>query len=168
MTNSIVAYDPGPHCGIAWRDDAGVLQATMIYDNIILAFNYIRTRPRAVVVEDFQTKGNISKDGLYTVRLIGGIQAMCLEYKVPLTIHIPQARYLFLPEARVYLRSIRGRKPFTDHELDATAHLLTYESRSTINGKPAHVTSRGALHPPRKTAGASMPQQIRERLGLER
>lgn len=81
----ILSFDPGPHCGLAWRNPDDTLDARMIYNDLHETFKFITSNPhpKVVVFEDFQTAGNISKDGLYTVRLIGGIQALCLIYNVP-------------------------------------------------------------------------------------
>jgi len=95
-----------------------------------------------VVVETFSTSGNISTDGLYTVRLIGGILAIAAEHRVPLVEHVPQVRYPYLMAAKAHLDSTRLSGRYSEHELDATAHLLAFEDRLQLGVEYVH-----AAHP---------------------
>jgi hypothetical protein len=154
----IVAYDPGNHCGISWRNPDGTLDAVMIYEDWPATLKFIKERPKLVVYEDFQTAGNIDKHGLYTVRLIGAIEAMCLEFQVPCTVQIPQARYAFRNEAAAYLKSLRGKRRYVVHEMDATAHLLAYEQRAKNDmRRAALVSNRGAVSSRSVSKGSLQP-----------
>lgn len=141
MKLKTVAFDPGNHCGIAWRNEDGTEDATMIYENLILTMKFITDKPEVVVYEDFKAE-KIDEYGLYTVRLIGWIQAMCWYHKVPCVCHTPQTRYPYIAQARSYLKRTRLSKGYTAHERDALAHLYAYEAR---NSRPTHITSRGAV-----------------------
>lgn len=144
----ILSFDPGPHCGLAWRNPDDTLDARMIYNDLHETFKFITSNPhpKVVVFEDFQTAGNISKDGLYTVRLIGGIQALCLIYNVPAVLQIPQARYAFRTEAANILTAQRkSSRKWVVHEMDALAHLLAFEQRQANEyRRAALVTNKGA------------------------
>lgn len=145
----IVWFDPGEHVGIAWRNPDGTLDAKMLHFDLPGTFAFITKPPYPKVVgfEDFQTAGNISKAGLYTVRVIGGIQALCLHLNIPCVLQIPQARYPFLVEAGNYLTKLRGNpRRWIVHEKDALAHLMAYEQRQANEYRRATlVTSRGAV-----------------------
>lgn len=158
----IVAFDPGVHVGIAWRDDNGKLGATMIYNNLVLTYKYIINRPDVVVFEDFETSGNISKDGLYTVRVVGGIQALCLEHHVPCVLQIPQARYSTMDEAKAYIKRTLGRGKYTPHHIDALAHLLAYESRQHI--PPPRMLPTGVVRQTKPAQRTTLGSRIRNDL----
>ena len=135
----IVAYDPGEHVGVAWRNLDGTLDATMIHFNLPLSYSFISDMPDIVVYEDFETS-TIDKHGLYTVRVVGGIQALCTHLKIPCVVQIPQARYPFREEAAAYLRNLRKSRKFVTHEMDALAHLLAYENRQKNNERRTQPT----------------------------
>lgn len=132
-----LAVDPGNHAGLAWRNDDGSWDATMIYEQLPETLEYITKspHPQAVAIEEFKTGGHIASYGLYTVELVGMIKGLCWYLKIPVFQHSPQARYPYLAEADAMLRQryhtenkLRGRG-FTEHELDALSHLLCYETR---------------------------------------
>lgn len=79
-----------------------------------------------VVCEGFDAQ-YISKYGLATVRIIGGVQAICWYRK--LKIHIPKSgdRIPYIQKARAKLVEIHGKLPVRDHQESAMAHLLRFE-----------------------------------------
>lgn len=149
QAKQIVSLDPGLHVGIAWRNPDGTLDATMIYLDLQRTYKFLldNPHPKICVFEDFQTAGNISKDGLYTVRVIGGIQTLCLEHNIPCVLQIPSARYSFRDDAAAYLTRLRGSKRrWVVHEMDALAHLLAFENRQANEyRRAALVTPSGAV-----------------------
>ena len=75
-----------------------------------------------VICENFATAGRISTYGLHTVRIIGGIQALCWNKNIPLVLRMPQHRYSKQKLANA------SPIPKTIHEKDALAHLLSWEA----------------------------------------
>lgn len=75
-----------------------------------------------VICENFTTAGRISTYGLLTVRIIGGIQALCWSKDIPLTMRMPQHRYSKQKLANTMATVI--------HERDALAHLLAWEAHN--------------------------------------
>lgn len=145
----IISFDPGLHVGVAWRNPDGTLDASMIYLDLPRTFKLLtdNPHPKICVFEDFQTAGNISKDGLYTVRVIGGIQALCSHFNIPCVLQIPQARYPFRTEAaNILTAQRRSKRKWVVHEMDALSHLLAYESRAKNDyRRAASVTNKGAI-----------------------
>lgn len=144
----IVWFDPGEHVGIAWRNPDGTLDAKMLHFDLPNTYAFITKPPHPKIVgfEDFETAGNISKAGLYTVRVVGGIQALCLHYNIPCVLQIPQARYAFRTEAANILTAQRkSSRKWVVHEMDALAHLLAFEQRQANEYRRASlVTNKGA------------------------
>lgn len=138
----VLAIDPGNHTGVAYRTSNGKWAALMIYESPPRIFEFLKKKPMVLVIETFHTAGRISKDGLYTVRLIGGIEAIAYENGVPIVEHEPYIRMSYLQQAKELLLEQRGRRiGFTDHEMDALAHLLAYEDRrnyDTRDRAPRH------------------------------
>lgn len=75
-----------------------------------------------VICENFTTAGRISSYGLLTVRIIGGVQAICWLYDLPLAMQMPQHRNMRQKMADGMADVI--------HERDALAHLLSWEARN--------------------------------------
>lgn len=118
----ILAIDPGVSTGIAARNGSNIITAVLKQSEQVYDL-FTANRPDIVVCEQFGTT-LISKYGLHTVRLIGGIQALCYVYKIVLIQQPPQRRYPYLQEATNLLRATN--KKYLIHEVDATAHLLAY------------------------------------------
>ena len=116
----IIAIDPGVSTGIAWHDNSGY-HSIVTRDEDDVWNLLVGIKWSMVVYETFFTSGRISAPGLQTVRLIGGIQALCRHLKLPTHGQAPQQRYPFQDNAKAMLR---GR---IVHEQDAMAHLLRYE-----------------------------------------
>lgn len=84
-------------------------------------------KPQVCVFENFASGGLISKDGQATIRLIGAIELACHILHIQTVLQMPQERYGQLAQARLMIKQ-RGKTPVS-HEVDALAHLLTYEYR---------------------------------------
>ena len=122
----IIAVDPGATTGLAWCDDMASDEYSTSVTRDAEELWQLVCLPGVtdVVVEDFQTAGRISKYGLQTVRLVGGLEA--LSYKVGFTIHVrmPMHRYSQMKVAKKMAPS--GTKT-RRHEVDALAHLLAWK-----------------------------------------
>lgn len=113
----VLALDPGIHTGVAFRlDDI----YTLTKDSPEGVFSLICDNNwDAVVYESFYTGNRINKYGLATVKLIGGIEALCWNRKINTYERPPQAKIAFISEAKRYVSR--------EHEVDALAHLLSWE-----------------------------------------
>lgn len=135
---SIMSIDPGGKSGIAIRTDDGTLMTCICeslfdkksgtrqvrYDATELYEILMLPTITHVILETFQAQ-KIDQYGLHTVRLCGAVEAICYVRNIKLTKHIPQDRYPFKTEAKIWLQD--QKKPYLIHELDALAHLLRYE-----------------------------------------
>lgn len=117
----ILAIDPGITTGIAFHDTSGYVTTTTKED--VELWSILTGVPwETVVCEAFATSGRISAPGLATVRLIGGVQALCYRLSIPVHMHSPQVRYPYLKQAKIMKRG------HIIHEIDALAHLLRWEA----------------------------------------
>jgi hypothetical protein len=123
----VMALDPGGTTGVAVRMHDGTIitapctKPEQVYELIV------GSKLEHVVVERFAAV-TISKYGLHTVRIVGGVYALCWEHKIPYTEHAPQHRYPFKKEARAILK---GRRVVI-HEIEALEHLLRWEHDNGI------------------------------------
>lgn len=121
---NVLAIDPGGTTGCAVRASTGQIMTfacvkpeevfDFIFDNKDLL--------EQVVIENFNAQ-TIGKWGLFTVRIVGGVYALCYEYKIPHKVHQPQDRYPFKQEAREVLK----KRGVCIHEIEACEHLLKWE-----------------------------------------
>ena len=124
---SLIAIDPGGNTGIATKIDGIYHTETTPLPDVV--FGHINNGDWDVVIyEDFNTSGNISKDGQHTLKLIGGILALCWRRDIKPYRQMPQARMAFLARANGILKKIKDKT--TNHEKDALAHLLKWEYES--------------------------------------
>lgn len=127
----IMAIDPGGTTGVAFHADQseggkGYLTCvTHTPDELWNLFEFGGKHPEVVICEDFQTGNRINPIQHYTIRLVGGIQALCSFLQVPLYMQSPQNRKAFLKDAEDILK--RDGRKFMEHEKDALAHLLRWE-----------------------------------------
>lgn len=130
---TIISIDPGGKSGVAIRLPNKEI-VTCICESIFrngqettfdpkeLYDLFVDTEYDHVIIETFQAQ-TIDKYGLHTVRLVGGIEAICFIKNIPITKHMPQMRYPFKDDAKQLLAG----KRHMIHELDALAHLLRWE-----------------------------------------
>ena len=78
------------------------------------------------VVEDFNSTGQLSRDGKNTIELVGIVIGICVALGLTYEVVQPQARYCELPEAQTR----EGRV----HETDALAHGLARLRRERCKG----------------------------------
>lgn len=136
----VVAIDPGGSNGVAIHDEKGYMTLTLT-EPLELWKLLIAMKPDVAVYEDFLTNHRISQDGLHTVRVIGGILALCDLYGWQRVKHIPSHRKAFLRAAENTLKEVEKPKNVgtTKHEIDALAHLLAYEHRQVLNEARKHM-----------------------------
>lgn len=135
----IVAFDPGGSTGIATltiEDDGTrtytsqtLVEPTNVWDYL----GYIEN-VSAVICEQFSSGGAVSKYGFKTVRVLGGIHALCHFRGIPLTWHAPAKRMPYLAEAIVIVVGNGGKKSTSEHEFTATAHLLAWLAHNEVKG----------------------------------
>lgn len=130
IDKKLFSCDPGETTGMAfynpysmpnyWTDEAKSFDEVI---SIVLEF-----KPDVIVVERFATSGRISKYGLHTTELVGGLYALCVEHGWNFVRQTPQSRRSFLVDANEHdAPSLHGRSTHRGrHERDAFAHLLEY------------------------------------------
>lgn len=125
----MLAIDPGVSTGMAYRMPDGS------YETVVLGqwdeeevWSSITPNLGTVIYENFRCKV-ISKYGLYTVRMIGGIIALCKAYKIPCIRQEPPERRIFVPVAQQYLRKHK-QDSFVIHEADALAHMFAFNNKN--------------------------------------
>ena len=115
-----LAIDPGGTTGLAFLSAENVW-VTSTASTPEELYDMISEEYKAIIIETFQAQ-RISTYGLHTVRLVGGVEALCYKLKIPLIKHMPTKRRPFQRQAELMLRSFIH----VVHEEDALAHLLTY------------------------------------------
>lgn len=131
---NLLAIDPGGTTGLAMQlnspDRQQRLVKTATTDTPEQLFDIVAEyKWDAVIIERFVTAGRMSKYGLYTIELVGGVRALCHAYGVPFQVRQAQNRKAFQDVAHNFLMN-SGVK-FVDHEEDALAHLLSWKDVQT-------------------------------------
>lgn len=123
--STAIAIDPGQTTGIAVRMNAGggVVTNTCVVTSAEEVWKYVAGLEwSAVIIERFATAGYLSKYGLHTIEIVGGVKALCYTRALKLVVHTPQFRYPYMTEAKAFLAD----REHMVHEVDALAHLLAY------------------------------------------
>lgn len=134
---TILAIDPGVTTGLAYKLPDGSYQTVALgqYEEDAV-WNSITPNLDLVIYENFKCV-IISKFGLYTVRLIGGIQALCKSRGIRLVKQEPADRKPFVVLAASYLKE-HDHTTWMIHQKDALAQLMCYEYR---NGNTQHIST---------------------------
>ena len=129
-----MAIDPGPHTGVAMRDDKGNLSTVMIHNNYPHVWALIvGAKPQVLIVERFTAGGNrVNKAGQETMEMVGACVGVWWMLNTPehpsqLFFQTPGDRYTFIPTAREMLGY--NKTKILSHEVDALAHLLAWEEK---------------------------------------
>jgi len=124
----ILSVDPGGTTGIAYQlvgpNDQYLIDTTFIETPEPLYDLVLEHKWDIVLCERFATAGRLSKYGIYTIQLVGGVHALCYEHGLKFQYRQPQNRTAFQDAAKAWFR---GEKHL-DHEEDALAHLLSWKS----------------------------------------
>lgn len=125
---TILAIDPGSrYCGIAVYN--GKYNTMEIEGNYQLVWQLaINGQWSHIVCEDFTAK-MISRYGITTVRVIGGIEAICMTRNIPLNRPQAGARIPYKARAEQLLVKIHGHLPPRDHQLSALSHMLRFQDK---------------------------------------
>lgn len=119
----IICIDPGITSGIAYK--LGTIYQTCVANTNVQVYEFLRDYDfDTVIIEQFNAS-NISKYGLRTTEIVGGVEAICWLRHLPLIRRTPAQRIPFLRRAAVMLKD----KPHMDHQIDALAHLLSWEHK---------------------------------------
>ena len=122
----ILSVDPGAHCGLAVRLEAGVLEHQMIHNDLPAVWRYIHMiQPAVIVVERFRTAGRIGNDGLDTVELQGAVFGIGWTLGAQIYVQTPMDRLPFIEQARILIGA--NKTKIQSHSVDAVAHLLRWE-----------------------------------------
>lgn len=116
----ILAIDPGRTTGIAIKiaDNYNTCTMTERKDITTLITSH---RWDVVIYERFISMGNISSHGIFTIELVGSIQAICEEHNLNAVAHTAQKRTPFIEAAK------KKTSSKVSHEVDAMAHLVAWE-----------------------------------------
>lgn len=142
-SKAILAIDPGGTSGIAlWLPDGKYITNVALTPEDTWSYIDPDTISR-VLCENYHGQ-IISTYGLHTVRIIGGIMALCWKYDIPYQGRPPQARYPRLEAAKFYLKQNKG-DTFVVHEADALAHLMVWQAGNVIvHDKPSVAKAEGS------------------------
>lgn len=134
---NVLALDPGGTTGVAMTFDdfqrtEDMAYTTIATDDPLKVWRFVTAyKWNVVLCERFATAGRVSKYGLGTVEIVGGVRSLCAEHKTPFLYRQPQHRKSAQKEAKDYLAG----RPHVIHEEDALAHLLAYLHDHTIDTK---------------------------------
>lgn len=120
----VMAIDPGGTTGMAFRMHDGSFH-TAIALTPEQCWDFIDNRVDLVIYENFAAI-SISKYGIHTLKVIGGIRALCWKNRIPIIQKQPSARKCMLLDSREYLTKTKG-DTFVVHEVDALAHLMVWD-----------------------------------------
>lgn len=118
-----MGIDPGGSTGVAYSINGHYITNTITDQNELYKLIY-DNKPDVIAVERFATDHMVSRDGLHTIEIVGGVKALCSVLGIALHIHTPQFRKAFMHPAQQQMSGVIGK---TVHEIDAMAHLLRLE-----------------------------------------
>lgn len=124
---ALIGIDPGISTGIAVAylkpstDEYQFITATCTEP--VQVEEYIRPPVQVIIVERFSAQ-LISKYGIATVELVGGIKALCRREHIRLIEDTPQQRKPYIEKARSLIPG--GSTHAKRHEVDALAHVVRF------------------------------------------
>lgn len=126
--SNILAIDPGGTTGVAFqvfdRAENMLIVTTTVTEPEELYDIVIGTEWDEIVCEKFSTAGLLSKYGLLTIELVGGVRALAYCMSRPFHYRAPQNRKAFQDEAKnTYFAAMKH----IIHEEDSLAHLLAWK-----------------------------------------
>lgn len=136
--------DPGGTSGVAikfanglWSTLAVPLESQFDVTEKIAAYARHESKTMTVAVEFFSSMQYLSRHGLNTIELVGGIMHVCRVFGVTVFRHAPMHRTPFQSTAHDMLTARRTDTgiPFVIHEEDALAHLLRLEHNLATGAK---------------------------------
>ncbi len=122
------AIDPGPHTGLAFVVNENEYRTyTLTGKEEVWSFlALLENKCDSIIVEVYSTANRVSKYGIQTIEIIGGVDAFCAITGRKCVRRQPQQRKAFIDKARAYLHNT-NKSEFTEHEVDALAHLMSWE-----------------------------------------
>lgn len=122
----LLALDPGGTTGCASYDGADFKTRTTSTPEEL--YDIITTRHWDTILCERFSAQVISKYGLYTVELVGGVKALCYVKGIEIIMRTPTDRHAWQQFAENYLKDRRTRlgERFVDHQADALAHLMAH------------------------------------------
>lgn len=123
----IVAIDPGVSTGVAIKGNDEYLTITLTLEEIKQgALLEIVQGADQVIIEFFAAFAShgmrVAAPGIRAIEVVGKVMAYCEMQNIPLARQSPQNRKAFMLQARKL-----AKRYSTPHEIDALAHLLTWE-----------------------------------------
>lgn len=118
-----MAVDPGGSTGVALKIGEQYITNTLTDAKDVWKLIY-EHHPDVLAVEAFATDHMVSRHGIHTIEVVGGVKALCVVLGIAIHIHTPQFRKAFMFPAQQELSGVIGKTP---HEIDALAHLLRLE-----------------------------------------
>jgi hypothetical protein len=132
----LVAIDPGGTTGLAFRYPNGVIRthATQTQEGV-WQFFLDKPYPDHVILEEWQFFDGIARPaGVLTAGIVESMKGICYVLGISLSLRTPGSRNKFQLEANSWL--MKNKPGFVVHEVDALAHLLTWESERSGKSKP--------------------------------
>lgn len=121
----LLAVDPGPHTGMAFRLEDGSVDVQMIQGIEEVMALVLERKPAEIAVERFATGGRMSGYGHETVEMVGVMRGLAFALGARFAKRTPQQRYAFMDDARAILNTNNSK--IESHRVDALAHLLSWE-----------------------------------------
>lgn len=118
-----MGIDPGGSTGVAYSINGHYITNTITDPRDLYTLIY-ENKPDVIAIERFATDHMISRDGIHTIEIVGGVKSLCAVLGIALHIHTPQFRKAFMQPAGQALSGVINK---TVHEVDAMAHLLRLE-----------------------------------------
>lgn len=130
---NIAAIDPGLTTGIAYRfshGEWGTVSVPRSMKEVVLV-QLESYQPKIIIIETFIGMGYLSKYGIETMELVGAIKFWCIWREAELVRRTNVQRRPLIPVAKDMLlerkKKLGASFSFTDHEMDALSHLLSWE-----------------------------------------